>query len=508
MADIIAKNGHIVIRKMKETREDFQLFLKWMTDPQTMKFWEGMTEKFTYERVAQNYAEHVREQVEQCLIEYEGRAIGYCQFCVLDAQGFEVPEEEFEKFAGQSKAYGIDIFLGEVECRDHGIGTQCLKALMKALFEEWGADVLMIDPKIHNTRAIRCYQKCGFRNLFVVPQRELQDGIRHDSQIMGVKKPDFMRDCDVWGRRRREMAEIIGITASDPASPVPYRIIKSDREDGYTRQLIEYDSGQDKVPAFLLIPEGRGPHPAVLIHHQHNREHHLGKSEVCGLAGDPLQAFGPALAKRGFVVLAPDSVCFEDRRRGSLAEGFDFWQHFDEMCYRIVRGDYLMKKVLEDAVCGITLLAGLAFVDSERIGTLGHSYGGNTVLFLCALDGRIAFGCASGSACTYETRMKNGTGIEMASVIPNFHGKYDIDDLVSCIAPRRFLIVSAREDKYSADAPDIVAKALPAWHRAGAPENLCHRRYPGAHAMTRERFDDIIEWLTQSAASYARAGCV
>ena len=97
MADIIAKNGHIVIRKMKETREDFQLFLKWMTDPQTMKFWEGMTEKFTYERVAQNYAEHVREQVEQCLIEYEGRASGYCQFCVLDAQGFEVPEEEFEK---------------------------------------------------------------------------------------------------------------------------------------------------------------------------------------------------------------------------------------------------------------------------------------------------------------------------------------------------------------------------------------------------------------------------
>jgi dienelactone hydrolase len=36
---------------------------------------------------------------------------------------------------------------------------------------------------------------------------------------------------------------------------------------------------------------------------------------VFGIAGDRWQAFGPALARRGWVVLAPDSVAFEDRRR-------------------------------------------------------------------------------------------------------------------------------------------------------------------------------------------------
>lgn len=41
---------------------------------------------------------------------------------------------------------------------------------------------------------------------------------------------------------------------------------------------------------------------------------------------------------------------------------------------------------------------------------------------------RISFSCASGSACTYKNRMKNDVGIEMASVIPNFHSKYDIMD--------------------------------------------------------------------------------
>lgn len=244
-----------------------------------------------------------------------------------------------------------------------------------------------------------------------------------------------------------------------------------------------------------MIPEALGNNPAILINHQHNREHHLGKSEVCGLAGNPLQAFGPELAKRGFVVLAPDSICFEDRRKDPQVVGFDFWQHFNEMCYRIIKGEYLMKKVLIDAMNGITLLSKLPYVDKNRIGTLGHSYGGNTVLFLSALDERISFSCASGSACTYEYRMKNDVGIEMASVIPNFHGKYDVDDLASCIAPRSLLIVSAEDDKYSKDASYIVEKASPVYAEFEALQNLQHKRYPGGHELTKERFDFIIKWI-------------
>ena len=294
---------------------------------------------------------------------------------------------------------------------------------------------------------------------------------------------------------RKEIAEVIGINLSNPVSKVAYKILETTPEDCYTRQLIEFDSYGDKVKAFLLLPEILGNNPAILINHQHNREHHLGKSEVCGLAGNPLQAFGPKLAKKGFVVLAPDALCFEDRRKDSTVEGFDFWQHFDEVCYRILKGEYLMKKVLEDAMNGITLLADLEYVDHKRIGTLGHSMGGNTVLFLSALDERITFSCASGSACTYENRMKNNVGIEMASVIPNFHGKYDIDDLISCIAPRRLLIVSSDDDKYSKDAPYIVEKVSPVYSECNALYNLQHKRYQGGHALTRERFDDMIEWI-------------
>ena len=197
---------------------------------------------------------------------------------------------------------------------------------------------------------------------------------------------------------RDEIAELIGISVPWNTASVSYEVLNSVQEDGYTRQLISYASHGDKVSAFLLLPDKLEGNPAVLINHQHNREHHLGKSEVCGLAGNPLQAFGPELARKGFVVLAPDSICFEERRKDPTVEGFDFWQHFQEMTYRVLSGEFLMKKVLTDAMNGVSLLRGLPFVDAERIGTLGHSYGGNTVLFLVALDERISFACTSGSA--------------------------------------------------------------------------------------------------------------
>jgi hypothetical protein len=105
--------------------------------------------------------------------------------------------------------------------------------------------------------------------------------------------------------------------------------------EGCNRLLIHYsDGGGGGIPAFLLLPKGTGPFPAVLAHHQHNSEWHLGKSEVAGLAGDPLQAFGPALAKQGIVVLARDSLCFEDRRQNQAGlepdEAEDWLQHYNE----------------------------------------------------------------------------------------------------------------------------------------------------------------------------------
>jgi len=65
--------------------------------------------------------------------------------------------------------------------------------------------------------------------------------------------------------------------------------------------------------------------------------------------------------------------------------------------------------------------------------------------------------------------------------------------------PRLLLLLSATEDRYSADAPQVVRAAGGAWAARGAREELEHVRYEGGHALTPERTDKIIRWVTWQA---------
>ena len=288
-----------------------------------------------------------------------------------------------------------------------------------------------------------------------------------------------------------------------PEQDVPFVVLEEVAEQNYTRYLIQYDGQEgDPIPAYFFVPEGEGQFPAILIHHQHSGERHFGKSELCGLVGDPYQAFAPALAKQGIAVLAPDSICFEDRRHnctGTDPDPQDVAQHYNEMCYRLVQGDTLMRKVLDDSARSISLLQKHPQIDANRIGMLGHSYGGNTVLFHMALDERITFGCSSGAACSYQYKVDHQFGIEMAEVIPGFAAQFDIADLVKCMAPRHILIVSATEDNHAMDAPDIVEEASKTFATADVSDHLAHKRYDGGHPLTAARFDDIVAWLVTQA---------
>ncbi|HSM55578.1 MAG TPA: hypothetical protein VK879_05415 [Candidatus Sulfomarinibacteraceae bacterium] len=299
---------------------------------------------------------------------------------------------------------------------------------------------------------------------------------------------------------RQQISEFLGF--SIPDSPVPFVTQSVEHEDGYSRSRISYSGEEgDQIPAFLLLPTGEGPFGAVLVHHQHNGERHFGKSEVCGLVGDPLQVFGPALARRGIVVLAPDSICIEDRRRNRAGteadDAADVAQHYNEMSYRLLRGDTLMRKVLSDSAQGISLLRAHPLVHAGRVGILGHSYGGNTVLFHGALDERIRFACTSGAAWSYQYRMTHQIGIEMAQVIPGFATRYDMPDLVTCFAPRHVLLVSATDDEVSQDADQIVSIARQKCAAESIAEHIEHKRYEGGHTLTRERFDAIVQWIVE-----------
>lgn len=284
------------------------------------------------------------------------------------------------------------------------------------------------------------------------------------------------------------------------------------RGDGFLQKAITYQSDGDTVPAFFFEPIAEQRRIAVVALHQHNSQWHLGKSEIAGLLGDPLQAFGPALARLGVAVLAPDAVGFESRRgasasehavptlapplnpdRGSTAD--DWLQYYNHAMHRLVRGELLMRKVLTNAAQAVSVLAALA--PRSSIGILGHSYGGNVALFAAALDTRLAFAVASGAACSYRYKLVHGVPLEMALIIPGFATRFDLDDLLRCVAPRRLFIVSSDADPYSADAADLVAKARPEFENQNCSEHLQHLHVAGAHALDPHRYQAILDWVSK-----------
>ena len=300
-----------------------------------------------------------------------------------------------------------------------------------------------------------------------------------------------------------------------PPSVVPsVTFIERADGDGFTRSLIQYSVPDgDHVEAFLFQPASEMLPGAVLALHQHNSEWTIGKSEIAGSIGDPLQAFGPALARRGVIVLAPDAVGFESRLKttgwgASLAPPLhrpystpDGWlQYYNEMAHRLVRGDLLIRKVLDDCAAALSVLQ--QYAASANLGTIGHSLGGIVALFLAALDTRVAFACTSGAACSFRHKFEHGTGLEMSLIIPAFTEHFEIVDLIRCVAPRRLLVISAEDDPQTADAEDLVREALPAFEAQRRANHLEHLRVPGQHALDQRRFDAILDWsVAQSRIS-------
>lgn len=285
------------------------------------------------------------------------------------------------------------------------------------------------------------------------------------------------------------------------ASPVAVAFQRGERRSfaGFDRERIEYPGLEgDRIPAFLFTPTTRATRGGVVVFHQHNGEFHFGKSEVAGEVGNPFQAFGPALARRGLAVLAPDAITFEDRRasvQGTAPDFHDWLQHYNAMSYRLLDGDVLMRKCLDDAQRALSVLLQATGIDAHKVGVAGHSYGGYTALYHAAVDTRCRFACISGAVCSFETRRREGTGITLFETVPGLARQIDTHDVLSAIGPRPTMVVSGSGDKYSRDADQVVAKV--------AGDFITHLRVDRGHALDQERFDAIVDWIVDRVADPA-----
>jgi len=87
---------------------------------------------------------------------------------------------------------GIDIALASDQ-RGEGIGPEVLRTLIRWLIDVGGHHRITIDPAASNTRAIRAYEKVGFRPVGTMRQYERgPDGRWRDGLLMDLLAEEFV----------------------------------------------------------------------------------------------------------------------------------------------------------------------------------------------------------------------------------------------------------------------------------------------------------------------------
>jgi hypothetical protein len=280
-----------------------------------------------------------------------------------------------------------------------------------------------------------------------------------------------------WPRRRREILkqwhDFMGAWPELIARP-KIEYLKKERREGLTQHhvRIEVAPRRRTDDAFLLVPDGKGPFPAVVVVFYDART-------GVGLGKSPRRDFALQLARRGFVALSlgsPPASYYPDKGNAQL-QPLSYHAYVAASCYN--------------------LLGGLKEVDAKRIGIVGHSYGGKWAMFASCLYDKFACAAWSDGGIVFDEKRANVNywepwylgyekGRERKPGIPTaanprtgayrkiVEAGHDLHELHALMAPRPFLVSGGSEDppaRWKALNHAIAVNALLGYHDRVAMTN-------------------------------------
>jgi aminoglycoside 6'-N-acetyltransferase len=180
--DQVLREGDLEIRRLRNERPDLELMARWLSDERILEFYGGRDDPLDLDGVIEHYVRRAGPDALTvgCIIELEDRPIGYVQFYAW----VNWPEEVRAMGVEPDDAWGIDLFIGETDVWGRGIGTRVVDVVSRHLFERCGARVVTLDPLMTNGRAIRSYEKAGYRKVRIVKDTEAHEGEIRDLWLM------------------------------------------------------------------------------------------------------------------------------------------------------------------------------------------------------------------------------------------------------------------------------------------------------------------------------------
>lgn len=301
-------------------------------------------------------------------------------------------------------------------------------------------------------------------------------------------------------------------------APKAYAMEVTDREqrDGYEARKIRFNLSEwSRVPAYLLVPEGKGPFPAIVLLHDHGAHFSIGKEKMVRpfhVAPEVMedadqwasqcydgQYVGDYLARHGYVVLAVDALFWGERGR---KEGTSYDAQQALASNFLQMGTSWGAFINVDDMRSAEFLASLPFVDKERVGSLGFSMGAYRSWMLASLTDVVR---ASASICWMNTtehlmtltNNQNKGGSAYAMLIPALRRYLDYPHVASIACPKPTLFFNGTRDKLFPieGVRDAYREMEAVWKSQGASDRLVTKLWDEKHFFNKEMQKETLEFF-------------
>jgi dienelactone hydrolase len=314
-----------------------------------------------------------------------------------------------------------------------------------------------------------------------------------------------------WQNRGRQQV----LTCLSPAPPSDgqwnMETVAEEKRDGYTARKILFNVNDwCRTTAYLLIPDGEGPHPAVLVLHDHGAHFTIGKEKTVRPFGVTEAVMkdaedwtvscydgvfiGDEMARAGYVVLSTDALFWGERGRRQGAD-YDAQQALNANLEQM--GMSFGSFIVWDDLRSADFLASLPMVKPGGIAVVGHSMGCYRAWTAAALSDAVKACVAVCWMNTTEhlmtlTNNQNKGGSAYSMIIPGIRNYMDYPDVASLACPKPVFFMNGRQDKLFPveGVEDAYAVMRRVWQDNGAGEQFHTKITEGPHyydkAMQRE----------------------
>lgn len=167
--------------------EDYEKFVEWLNDFQVTDY-TGYSGKLLSIPAEKEYLEQ--------------NSSPECTFSIITLNEDKIiGTVGLENFNYIDRSATLGIFIGDPDYRSKGYGTEAIKLVLEYGFRYKNLHNISLDLMAFNERALRCYQKCGFKEYGRRRNCKFINGKYYDQICMDILENEFQGD---WIRNKNQ----------------------------------------------------------------------------------------------------------------------------------------------------------------------------------------------------------------------------------------------------------------------------------------------------------------